>query len=306
MQRRLDRVLDFWDKGKALSANNIEYRDFVNKLFDVLLKNDLKEEDLTTDSIIKDNKNITAYIVAKEDGIMAGLEEFSLLNKDLKLNVLKKDGDKIRKDDILLEINGNAKKILKKERLNLNLLQRMSGIATLTNSLNEKLKGKTKIAATRKILWGLLDKKAVSVGGGLTHRLNLNDGVIIKDNHLKVMNYDFEKIIDTATNNSKYIEIEVENRLQAISAASAIKNSIKKCRAKNVFAIMFDKIKPLEIKSILNELKKIRLYGEILFEASGNITKDNLNKYRDCGVDVISMGFITNSAKPLNISQEIR
>ena len=303
MQRREDRILEFWDRSKELSIKNNEYRHFVNEFFGILLENDIKDGDLTTGSLIKNNKSISAYIVAKEEGILAGLEEFSLLNKDLKLKFFKRDRDRINKEDVLVEINGDAKKILERERISLNLLQRMSGIATFTNTLNKELNNKVKIAATRKTLWGSLDKKAVSLGGGLTHRLNLNDGILVKDNHLKLLDNNLKKAINSVKNKSKYIEIEVENKRQALIAAE----SINKLNNNNsLFAIMLDKIKPHEIKAIIKELKNRHFYEHVLLEASGNINPDNLSEYEGCGVDVVSMGYLTNSVRILNMSLEIK
>ncbi len=305
MQPRYDRVLEFWDRSGELSIKNKDYRNFVNKLFSLLLKSDIKNKDLTTSSLIPNNKNISAYIVAKENGIIAGLEEFKFLNKDLKLRFFRNDGDKIKNRDVIIKIYGDAKKILERERINLNLLQRMSGIATLTNQLNNKLKNNVKIVATRKTLWGLLDKKAVSIGNGLTHRLNLNDGIIIKDNHLKILNHDIKNALKIVKNKSKYIEIEVENKKQAFEAAKYIKKIIQNGN-KNIYAIMLDKIKPKEIKSIIKNLKRQYLYNYVLLESSGNINENNLQEYKDCGVDIISMGQITNSAKVLNMSIEVK
>ena len=302
MQPRDRLVLEFWDRSKELQINNKEYRDFVNKFFYLLSRNDDYKNDITTKFLIKEKK-IIAYIIAKEDGIIAGLEEFSFLNKDLKSKFFKKDGYKIKMGDVIVEAYGSAKKMLSRERTNLNLLQRMSGIATLTHNLNKKLNNKIKVAATRKTSWGLLDKKAVSIGGGLTHRLNLSDGIIIKDNHLKIIDYDFKKAINSVKNKSRYIEIEVENAKQALEAALIIKKA--KESDKNVYAIMLDKIKPEEMNSITKELKIQSLYGYVLLEASGNISQENIKEYLNCDVDVISMGCITNSAKSLNMSMEI-
>ncbi len=303
MQHRERLVLEFWDRSKELSIKNKKYRNFVGKFFPMLLKYDLGNGDLTTASLIKKNKNIYAAIIAREDGILAGIDEFKSFNKDLRIRLLKNDGDQIKKDDILVEVNGSARKILGRERVSLNLLQRMSGIATLTDNLSKKLDN-IRIAATRKTLWGGIDKKAVSVGSGLTHRLNLSDGLIIKDNHLKLLNYDIEKALKLAKNRQKYVEIEVEDKKQALIAAKAIKKLIGN-GAKNLFAIMFDKMPPEEIKAIIMELKKQDLYNNILFEASGGINPKNLAGYAGCSVDVISMGCITNSAKALDMSMEI-
>ena len=303
MQPRYHLVLEFWDRSSKLKIMNKEYSKFVKEFMKILLKQDIKQGDITSNSLIK-SKEITAVIAAKEEGIIAGLEELSLINKDLKLKFFKKDGDIIKSGDTLVKIKGNARKILEKERVSLNLLQRMSGIATNVYKLNKKLENKLKLAATRKTPWSLLDKKAVSIGGGLTHRLSLNEGIIIKDNHLKLMNHDFKKAINSAKNKSRYIEVEVENELQAVNAAMAIKKSIKK-NNKNLHAIMLDKIQPNDIKSIIKNLKNQNLYDYVLLEASGNISHENLHEYSDCGADIISMGCITNSAKALDISMEV-
>ena len=304
MLHRGKRILEFWDRSKELNVKNKKYGNFASKLLHILLKNDIGAEDITSKSLINGNKNISASIIAKEDGIFAGLQEFKLMNNDLNIQALKKDGENIKAGQILIKISGSAIKILERERTYLNLLQRMSGIATLTNSLSKQLKN-AKLAATRKTLWGSIDKKAVSIGKGLTHRMGLSDGIIVKDNHLEAMDYDFRKVLGLTKNKSKYIEIEVENKKQALDAAEAIKNINKKTKGKNLFAIMLDNIRPKEITSIIKELKKRKLYDYVLLEASGNINPSNFMEYDDCGVDVISMGYITNSAKALNLSQEI-
>src|SRR3989344_4176173 len=122
-------VLEFWDRKNELSTKNKSYAEFANDLIWLLLNQDINKSDVTSDSLIK-NKEISAVVVAEEDGILAGLEEFSLINKDLKLKFFKKDGNAIKSGDILIEIKGDVKKILARERVSLNLLQRMSGIAT--------------------------------------------------------------------------------------------------------------------------------------------------------------------------------
>ncbi|MBI2653461.1 carboxylating nicotinate-nucleotide diphosphorylase [Candidatus Woesearchaeota archaeon] len=301
MLRRERLVLEFWDRSRELTVRNSQYRIFVNELFSLLRNQDLGKGDLTT-STIKSNKKISAVIIAKENGIFAGLEEFKFLNRDLKIKSMKNDGDNVKKGDTLIQINGPVNKILERERTSLNLLQRMSGIATTTNELVRKAKGKAHIVATRKTLWGLVDKKAVSVGGGLTHRLNLSDGIIIKDNHLKILNFNIENALRFAKNKSRYIEIEIENANDALTAARTIK---KLKNGKSLFAVMFDNMSPKSIREAIKELKNQNLYEHILLEASGNINKNNLIEYANSGVDVVSMGFITNSANVLNLSQEI-
>ena len=303
MLHRDKRILEFWDRSKELSVKNKKYRNFVSQFLKILLKNDVGTGDVTSKSLINGNKNISASTIAKGYGIFAGLEEFKLMNNDLGIQALKKDGDQIKAGEILIKVNGPARKILERERTYLNLLQRMSGIATLTNSLSKQLKN-AKLAATRKTLWGSIDKRAVSIGKGLTHRMGLSDGIIVKDNHLEALDYDFKKIINLVKNKSKCIEIEVEDKKQALDATIAIRDAVKS-KNKNLFAIMLDNIKPKEIIPIIKELKKRKLYDYVLLEASGNINPSNFMEYDDCGVDVISMGYITNSAKALNLSQEI-
>ena len=304
MRHREKLVLEFWDRNRELSTKNKDYRNFAHHFLQMLLKQDVGHGDATSSSLIKGNKNISAAIVAKEDGIFAGLEEFRLLNNDLGIKPLKRDGDRIKAGEILIKINGPASKILERERTNLNLLQRMNGIATLTNELTKKL-GNAKLAATRKTLWGSIDKKAVSIGKGLTHRISLNDGILVKDNHLEALEYDFKKVINLVKDKAKYIEVEVEDKKQALNAATAIKNAINSSKSGNLFAIMLDNIKPKKIKPIIKEMKKQELYDYVLLEASGNINPSNFMEYANCGADVISMGCITNSAKALNMSQEI-
>ncbi len=306
MQLRESLVLEFWDRSKEINIKNKSYSDFVLKLQTILLKTDLGKADLTTNSLIKKNQDISAVIVAKENGILAGLEEFRLLNKDLKIKSFRYDGEKIEKNDLIINIEGNARKILERERINTNLLQRMSGIATQTNFLLSRLDNRIKIAATRKTLWGRIDKKAVSLGGGLTHRLGLSDGIIIKDNHLKILDYNIEEILRRINNKSKFVEIEVENENQAITAAKSIQKLKKNYnKRKSLFAIMLDKINAQVVKSIVKELKGQNLYEQVLLEASGNIAPGNIGDYKECGADIISLGCLTNSAKILNMSLEI-
>src|SRR3989344_5496094 len=302
MQPRKKLVLEFWGREKFLSVKNPEYRRFVFDFFLFYSKLDKSGSDLTSNSVIGKDKEISAVFIAKENGIAAGLEEVGSLSDNLQIKLHKKDGDKISKGEKLLELRGNAITILGLERLFLNILQRMSGIATEANKLSRELGNKPRIAATRKTLWGLLDKKAVTVGGGLSHRLNLDGGILIKDNHLKIIG-SVEDPISLSNNKSRFVEIEVETRAQAISAAAKISELTRK-KSSSAFAIMFDKINPKEIKKILSEIKKIENTENILFEASGNIDSKNIISYKNCGVDIISMGSPTHSSKSLDISME--
>lgn len=302
-------VLEFWDRSKYLNINNKKYQNYVNKIINEKLQEDISDEDVTTNSLISKNKNINAVIIAKHNGIIAGIDEISsiLKNKKIKINKNKKDRDKIKHNEVVLEIYGNARKILGYERTLLNILQRMSGIATMTYNTKKLIKNNCFISGTRKTLFPLTDKKAISVGGGLTHRLNLNDSILIKDNHLKLLNDNLEKALKLANKNtkSKYVEIEVKNEKEALEAAETICN----LKAKKLFAIMFDNMKPIQIensiKKINNNYKKHTNKKIILFEASGNINEKNIIEYSKTGVDVISLGFLTHSVKAFDMSLDI-
>ena len=181
-------ILEFWDRNGNLNLKNKNYKTFVKNLIKKQLKEDIMRGDLTTESTIPKNKKIKVKIISNQDGIIAGIEEASLFIGEGKLRRIKKDGSKVKEGDIIIEITGNANNILSYERTLLNILQRMSGIATETYNATKLVNHRCLIAATRKTLLHLIDKRAVIVGGGLTHRLNLNDFILIKDNHLKILN----------------------------------------------------------------------------------------------------------------------
>src|SRR3989339_1146454 len=184
----MDKIIkQYFDKSHLLTVKNKVYSQTCLELFDFQIKNDLVENDVTSKIISGKYKDSKASIIAKQSGIVAGIEEvIYVINKKTNLTVKQiiKDGTEIKNKDLLMELTGNPLEILKFERTILNIFQRMSGIATLTNSLITKNNLKTPLAATRKTLWGLLDKKAVSIGGGLTHRISLSDEILIKDNHI--------------------------------------------------------------------------------------------------------------------------
>src|SRR3989338_5004858 len=177
----------YFDKSRFLTTKNKTYAETCLQLFDFQTKNDLIENDITSKIIDGKYKDSNASIIAKQTGIVAGIEEVVYLiekKTNLKTKIITKDGASIKKKDLLIELFGNPLEILKFERTVLNILARMSGIATYTNQLINNYHLKTPLAATRKTLWGLMDKKAVFIGGGLTHRLSLSDEILIKDNHI--------------------------------------------------------------------------------------------------------------------------
>jgi len=226
-----------------------------------------------------------------------------MLNEE-KVTSLKKDGSMVKNNDIILEIEGNARRILAYERTLLNIMQRMSGIATAVYNLKGIIKNDCFIAGTRKTLFPLLDKKAVSVGGALTHRLTLNDAVLIKHTHMKIINNGFDKALRLTAKNDgiKYIELEIKNEEEALKAAEEIFN----LKSQKLFAIMFDNMKAPIIKQAIIKINKNFKNNKILFEASGGINQSNIEEYSKTGADIISVGSITHSPKAFDMSLQVR
>lgn len=295
-------ILEFWDRSSFFKTQ--EYYSYIKNLISERVKEDLDGGDITTESLINENEKIKAVIIAREDGIVAGIEEISLMLNKEKVTALKKDGSMVKNNDIILEIEGNARRILAYERTLLNIMQRMSGIATLTYNLNNIIKNNCMIAATRKTLFPLLDKKAVSVGQGLTHRLTLNDAVLIKHTHMKIMSNGLDKALRLASENDKvkYVEVEIKNEEEALKAAEEISN----LKSQKLFAIMFDNMKAPIIKQAITKINKNFKANEILFEASGGINQSNIEEYSKTGVDIISVGSITHSPKAFDMSLQVR
>jgi nicotinate-nucleotide pyrophosphorylase (carboxylating) len=268
-----------------------------------ILVEDIGQGDVTVQAVIPQNLTITGIVVSKEAGVACGLEESATLGEYLGLRVDAKvaDGDKIEKNQVLLEISGDARTILSTERTMLNLISRMSGIATTTRMLSEKLKkagAKGRIAATRKSAPGLLffDKKAVTVGGGDPHRLHLDDMVLIKDNHLALVG-NVETAVARAKENASFtkkIEVEVTRTEDALKAAKA-----------GADIIMFDNFSPQKAKDAAQDLSDAG-FGYVLLEVSGGITNKNLLEFAQAQVDIISLGELTHSVKALDISLEIK
>jgi nicotinate-nucleotide pyrophosphorylase (carboxylating) len=267
-----------------------------------ILADDLGQGDVTAAAVIPKNLTIKAEVIAKEEGVAAGIEEATFLMEYLGLTVKAKvaDGAKIKNKQVLMQISGDAQTILSGERTMLNLLSRMSGIATQTRMLIEKLeaaKFKTKIAATRKSAPGLLyfDKKAVIIGGGDPHRLHLDDMILIKDNHIAIVG-NIEEVLKKTKDNASFtkkIEIEVTN----------VEDALKATRL-GADIIMLDNFSPKQAKEASEALKKAG-FSKVLLEVSGGITGENLLEYASVQVDIMSLGELTHSVKALDISLEI-
>jgi nicotinate-nucleotide pyrophosphorylase (carboxylating) len=266
---------------------------------DRFLKEDLgKEGDITSNALFT-TQTAHARIISKEYCIIAGLTEAQQVFQKTGATAtsLVKDGSVIPKNTAVLQIKGPVRSILKGERLALNIIGRMSGIATETKKIVKrchKINPRVTIAATRKTTPGfrIFEKKAIILGGGEPHRYGLYDAVLIKDNHLKIIG-SVEKAIKTVTNTirNKIIEIEVENESDALSAAKM-----------NVDVIMLDNLDPNTGKIITRKIREIN--PGILIEVSGGITKENVDKYASFA-DRISLGYLTHSIKNKDFSLEI-
>ncbi len=247
--------------------------------------------DLTTSLIESKNKIITARIIAKQNGVISGLDfckaAFKLIGKETLFKKKIKDGEKIRKNKVIAEIIAKTKTILTAERTALNFLNHSSGISTLTNKFVNKVKKKTKICCTRKTTPNLrlLEKYAVKKGGGSNHRFNLSDEILIKENHI-TSEINLKKLITKASKTNKVITVEVENL-----------NQLKEILGFKFKRILFDNMNPKLLSKCLKLCK-----NRYETEYSGNANLKNVNKISRTGVDRISVGSITHSAKSFDSS----
>ncbi len=272
---------------------------YVDNLIKTALLEDINYLDTTTDYLIDENQENSAIFLAKDDGILCGIETalrvFEILQPNgFEAKVYKHDGDKLVKGDIIAEIHGKTRTILKGERTSLNLIQHMSGVATAVNKAVKLVEGtKATIADTRKTLPGLrpIQKYAVTVGGGRNHRYNLSDAAMLKDNHIDAgggIENAVAKLKSKLGHMTK-IELEVRNLDELNQALRA-----------QVDVIMLDNMSPELMKQAVEITN-----GRALLEASGSITEDTLREVAQTGVDIISMGAVTHSVKAFDISLKI-
>ena len=267
------------------------------------LAEDIGMGDLTSELVVPEGAWAEAEVVAKEGGILAGVREARMAFELLGARVLEAmgDGAPIKPGDVVLRVEGPARALLAAERTALNFLMRMSGIATATAELLRRARRanpRVRVAATRKTAPGLreLDKRAVRLGGGDTHRLRLDDCVLIKDNHIAVVG-SIEEAIRKAREGvsfTKKIEVEVSRPEEAVLAARA-----------GADIVMLDNFTIGEVRRALELLERAGLRHKVLVEASGRITPDNVADYAGAGVDIISSGYITHSARSLDFSMRI-
>lgn len=272
---------------------------YVDNLIKTALLEDINYLDTTTDYLIDEEQENTAKFLSKSDGVLCGLEValrvFEILQPDgFESKVFKKDGDKLEKGDIIAEIHGKTRTILKGERTALNLIQHMSGVATATNKAVELVKGtNASIADTRKTLPGMrpLQKYAVTVGGGRNHRYNLSDAAMLKDNHVDAGGGIANAVakLKTKLGHMTKVELEVRNLDELQQALDA-----------NVDVIMLDNMSTEMMKKAVEITD-----GRALLEASGGITDERLREIAETGVDIISMGALTHSVTAFDISLKI-
>lgn len=274
--------------------------ELIDALLDLAFAEDIGDGDVTTLCCIPEDETGRQHLLVKEDGILAGVEiarrVFRKFDPELKMTVYINDGTPVKKGDIAFVVEGKVRSLLQTERLMLNIMQRMSGIATMTRRYMDELNGlKTKVLDTRKTTPGMriLEKEAVKIGGGENHRIGLFDMILLKDNHV-----DFSGGIENAiTNANRYIEehhkdgmkIEIEVRnLEELSQALAVGR---------IDRIMLDNFTPADTRKAVEMVG-----GRYEIESSGGITFETLRQYGECGVDYISVGALTHSVKGLDMS----
>ncbi|RNC83171.1 MAG: carboxylating nicotinate-nucleotide diphosphorylase [Balneola sp.] len=267
----------------------------LTKIIANALSEDLGMGDLTTNAIFESKEKATGIFTAKADGVLAGLdvvqETYNQLGELVSIDFKKKDGDAVSKGEEIATVQGSVKTLLSGERVILNLVQHMSGIATQTAELVAKLDDPSiSVVDTRKTLPGLrvLQKYAVSCGGGKNHRFRLDDGIMIKDNHIKAAGGIKEAIAKAQSNVGHMIKIEVETESKA-QVLEAVEHGAD--------VIMLDNRSPEEVKEMVGIIP-----DSIIVEISGGITSENISTYKGCGAHVISVGALTHSVKALDIS----
>ena len=277
--------------------DNITMKLNADKYLLMALEEDITSEDVSTNAVMPDYKKGTVDLICKEDGIIAGLDVFGrvfhLLDTSTVINYKVKDGENVKKGDLLATVIGDIRVLLSGERVALNYLQRMSGIATYTNQLVKLLEGsKTTLLDTRKTTPNqrIFEKYAVRIGGGCNHRYNLSDGVMLKDNHIGAAG-SITKAIQMAKEYAPFVrkvEVEVETLEQVKEAADA-----------GADIIMLDN---MDIDTMKKAIEIID--GRAQTECSGNVTKENIDRLTDIGVDFISSGALTHSAPIMDISMK--
>lgn len=283
--------------------NGLKRRTYLCSMLDQIIRNalaeDIGEGDHSTLACVPEKATGAARLLVKEDGIIAGIDVakriYELVDPSLELVVYKNDGDQVKIGDIAFVVTGSSRSILTSERLVLNFMQRMSGIATQTNQILGVIKGcKTKLLDTRKTTPGIryLEKWAVKIGGGENHRFGLYDLIMLKDNHV-----DYAGGVTKAIQKTKDYLIKTKKSLGIIVEVRNLKELDEAINEGGIMRIMLDNFNPTDLKEALQ-----RVPSEIETEASGGITLSNIRDYAETGVQYISVGALTHSVKSLDLS----
>jgi nicotinate-nucleotide pyrophosphorylase (carboxylating) len=301
---------------KNLSLENPAYERWARVFTFDTYTSDVGGGDITVNSVLGGlARTGRALVTSREEGVVAGIREASWFLREVGVDVETRvdDGGRVNPGDTLMSLEGPAELLLKTERTQLNLVQRMSGIATRTAHLIDLVNGADidcAIAATRKTPWPMLDKRAVVMGGGVSHRLGLGDAILIKENHLaELVSQGVQKPITEALHRAwrarervRFIEIETTTRKEVLEAARCI-NTLQNGANTIPCVIMLDNFLPDDAIAIITELEDEGLRESVLLEGSGNINESNLLKHAATGVDVVSMGALTHSPRALDIHQ---
>ncbi len=303
-------VEQVYQKGGLLSFENPEYFRQVGDFITTALREDVGTGDVTTQTVIPADLKMSAVIKSKQAGIFCGQQELSFLykSKGVSLNFLVKDGQEIAKAQRLVELTGPAQSLLTLERVGLNIVRRLSGIATVTAAHARLLQGSgAKIAATRKVVTcELMEKRAVYLGGGLTHRLGLDKHIMIKDCHLDIIRkFQGENAIESVISASEKMKIPVEIEVETLEDGLLAVKSFASSSYAGVPIIMLDNMAPAQIETFCNMLTEQGLRDRVLLEASGGITLNNLAEYGASGVDVVSTSGVTEGASSLDLHQKM-
>lgn len=277
--------------------NEITMKMQADELILMALKEDITSEDVSTNAVMPNARKGTVELIAKEDGVIAGLQVyarvFTLLDENTEIKFHCKDGDEVKKGQLLANVTGDIRVLLSGERVALNYLQRMSGIATYTREVSKLLEGSSvTLLDTRKTTPNcrVFEKYSVRVGGGSNHRYNLSDGVLLKDNHIGAAG-SVAKAVAMAKEYAPFvrkIEVEVETLEQVREAVEA-----------GADIIMLDNMSPEQMKEAVKLIG-----GRAETECSGNVTRENIERIREIGVDYVSSGALTHSAPILDISMK--
>jgi len=321
---REERVRAAFYRGDSLTLENPLYLRAVRALIDELLREDTEPRDLTVEAMEIDARPCTVEIRAKEAGIVAGVAEAAWIYARLhqKATPVMRDGSETPPGDVILRVAGNARSLLTLERTVVNLMQRMSGIATTTNKLADAAREASPtahIVGTRKTAWGLLDKRAIHCGGGGTHRLSLADAILIKTNHLRLASNDtsdltpdragatLDAVLRSAWKRRKsaaFFEVEVTAIDQALAAAHTLAQLQTEHDACPCI-LMLDNFSATDAGRAVQSLRDAGLHDAVLVEASGNVSEESVAAYATAGVDAISVGALTHSVRALDLSAKI-